>query len=142
MLISTKGRYALRILLDLYSLEKTQCEEIPLKTLSETEGLSEKYLESIIGSLSKAKIVKGTRGKGGGYKLIRSANEISIKEILLATEKTLAPVACMAKSELCPKNDICKTLPLWCNIEHLLSSYLSTITLQDLAEGKIEKLYD
>ena len=61
MLISTKGRYALRILLDLYSLEKTQSEEIPLKTLSETEGLSEKYLESIIGSLSKAKIVKGDR---------------------------------------------------------------------------------
>ncbi len=137
MMVSTKGRYALRVLLALLEEEQKKDDEISLKVIAEDTELSEKYLESIIRALVSAGIVKGTRGKGGGYRLTKNASDIKIKDILASTEATLAPVACLVDGEDCPKKTKCKTLPLWQKMDSLVSNYLESITLQDLVNGTI-----
>lgn len=134
MLVSTKGRYALRVMIELATHEKG--EYVPLKTIATAQNISEKYLESIIGVLSKAGLLDGLRGKGGGYRLNRSAKDYSVGEILRLTEGTLAPVSCLDGDEnTCERCTDCKTLPMWETLNHLISSYLDGVSLEELLKN-------
>lgn len=132
MMVSTKGRYALRVMIDL--AEHNNGEFIPLKDIAERQELSLKYLESIVSVLSKAHFVTGQHGKGGGYKLSREPDDYSVSSILKLTEGTLAPVVCLGKSDyLCNRAGECKTLPMWKKLDQLIENYLSAVTIRDLA---------
>lgn len=138
MLISTKGRYALRVMLELAAHEKE--EFIPLKVITEKQNISKKYLESIMVLLSKADFVDAVHGKGGGYKLSREPKKYKIGDILRLTEGTLAPVMCLEKdAPVCERADVCKTLPLWTGLNDVITEYLDGITLEDVLRGS-EKL--
>ncbi|MDO4379692.1 MAG: Rrf2 family transcriptional regulator [Clostridia bacterium] len=126
MLVSTKGRYALRVMIELATHEEGEYVQT-------AQNISEKYLESIIGVLSKAGLLDGLRGKGGGYRLNRSAKDYSVGEILRLTEGTLAPVSCLEGDEnTCERCTDCKTLPMWENLNRLISSYLDGVSIDDL----------
>ena len=133
MLISTKGRYALRVMID---LAEHQAEGfIPLKVIAERQEISEKYLESIIKLLVKAKLLNGVRGKGGGYKLTKSPEQYPIGSILRLTEDSLAPVSCLESgANACPRAAECRTLPLWQGLNKVISDYLDNITVADLMQ--------
>ena len=130
MMISTRGRYALRVMLDL-ALDETGTY-VPLDDIARREGMSEKYLESIIVSLSRAGLVKALRGKGGGYMLTRKPEEYPIGEILRLTEKSLAPVTCLESGSACPEADACPTFPLWQGLDKVIDDYLNAHTLADI----------
>ncbi|MDD6021375.1 MAG: RrF2 family transcriptional regulator [Acutalibacteraceae bacterium] len=137
MLVSTKGRYALRVMVEL--ADRADNGYIPLNAIAESQNISEKYLESIIVILSKAKFVDGLRGKGGGYKLSRKAEEYTVGSILRTVEGSLAPVNCLKSDEnTCENADNCKTLPLWTKLDDIINDYLESVSLADLAEGKID----
>src|SRR5574344_2512763 len=111
MLISTKGRYALRIMIDL--AEHQTDEFISLREIAQRQEISEKYLESIIRMLVKARVVDSLRGKGGGYRLNKSPDQYTVGSILQLTEESLAPVSCLEKtSQPCPRSGRCRTLSL------------------------------
>lgn len=131
MLISTKGRYALRVMID---LAEHQAEGfIPLKIIAERQEISEKYLESIIKLLVRAKLLNGVRGKGGGYKLTKHPDEYTIRSILQLTEDSLAPVSCLEHGAAsCPRMAECRTLPLWQGLDKVINDYLNNITIADL----------
>ena len=133
MLISTKGRYALRVMID---LAEHQAEGfIPLKVIAERQEISEKYLESIIKLLVKAKLLNGVRGKGGGYQLTKSPEQYTIGSILRLTEDSLAPVSCLESgANACPRAAECRTLPLWQGLNKVISDYLDNITVADLMQ--------
>jgi Rrf2 family protein len=133
MLISTKGRYSLRVMVD---LAEHQSEDfIPLKVIADRQEISEKYLESIIKLLVKAKFLAGLRGKGGGYKLTRAPEQYTVGSILRLTEETLAPVSCLeAGAATCPRMASCRTLPLWQGLDKVISDYLDSVTLADLMQ--------
>lgn len=134
MLISTKGRYALRTMLDL--AQQPPDAYIPLPAIAERREVSEKYLESIIATLSKAGLVEGQRGKGGGYRLVRKPDEYSVGEILRLAEGSLAPVSCLEPgASACPKAGSCRTLPVWEKLEALIGGYLDGVTLTSLLES-------
>lgn len=136
MFISTKGRYALRVLIDL--AEHGDGEYIPLKDVAQRQQISLKYLEGIMTTLSKAGMVDGLHGKGGGYKLCKSADEYSVGEILKLTEGTLAPIACLEESAgECQNAMSCKTLPMWKKLDALVSEYLNSVTIAQLASGGV-----
>lgn len=130
MMISTRGRYALRVMLDLAKDESGTY--VPLDDIARREGMSEKYLESIIVVLSRAGLVKALRGKGGGYMLTRKPEEYPIGEILRLTEKTLAPVTCLESGAACPEADACPTFPLWQGLDKVIDDYLMAHSLADL----------
>ena len=131
MMISTHGRYAMRILVDL--AENQNDSYITLKEIAERQEISEKYLEIIVKDLVRGKVIKGLRGKGGGYRLARPADEINVLEILQLMEGTLAPVACLGDgAKPCPRASICRTLPLWEGLDKVICAYLSGFTVQDL----------
>ena len=131
MLISTKGRYALRVMLDL--AENSYGEFIPLKDITERQGISKKYLEGIMVILSKARFVEAMHGKGGGYKLSREPREYKVGEILRLTEGTLAPVMCLEENaKPCERADVCRTLPLWTGLNKVIVEYLDNISLEDI----------
>ncbi len=135
MMISTRGRYALRILIDL--AENQNGRYITLKQAAERQEISEKYLESIVKDLVKGKYVEGLRGKGGGYRLARPANEINVLDVLQRTEGTMVPVACLEEdSKPCPRVASCRTLPLWEGLDQVVSEYLRGFTVQDLMKKK------
>ncbi len=131
MLISTKGRYALRIMVD---LAEHQSEGfIPLKELADRQEISEKYLESIVRMLVKARFLSGLRGKGGGYKLTRPPEQYTVGSILRLTEETLAPVACLEEGAgVCRRAGICRTLPFWKGLDKVIADYLDSSTVADL----------
>ena len=130
-MISTKGRYALRVMLDLAEHDKGQ--PVPLKDIAERQGISKKYLEIIVKDLVDGKLVKGASGKGGGYVLLRKPEEYSVGEIVELMEGTLAPVACLQKdAEVCPKVASCATLPLWQELDQLVHDFLYQKKLTDL----------
>ena len=132
MLISTKGRYALRVMIDLS--EHQSDGFIPLKVIAERQGISEKYLESIIKLLVKAQLLNGLRGKGGGYKLTRPADTYTVGSILRVTEGSLAPVACLESSaNKCERAEQCTTLPVWKKLDEIINDYLESVNLADLA---------
>ncbi|MDY3690648.1 MAG: RrF2 family transcriptional regulator [Dysosmobacter sp.] len=131
MLISTKGRYALRVMIDL--AEHQTDGFIPLKVIAQRQEISEKYLESIIKLLVKARFLNGLRGKGGGYQLTKAPEQYTAGSILRLTEDSLAPVACLEESaDACPRMQACRTLPLWKGLDKVISDYLDNVTLADL----------
>ena len=131
MLISTKGRYALRVMIDL--VEHQSEGYVPLKEIAERQEISEKYLESIIKLLVKDRLLTGLRGKGGGYKLTRSPDQYTVGSILRLTEESLAPVACLEQgANLCPRMAECRTLPLWQGLDKVIRDYLDGVTIADL----------
>ena len=130
-MISTKGRYALRVMIDL--AEHDQGQPVPLKDIAERQGISKKYLEIIVKELVDGKLVKGASGKGGGYVLLRKPEEYSIGAIVELMEGTLAPVACLQKdAEECPRYASCVTLPLWQELDQLVHDFLYQKKLTDL----------
>ena len=134
MLISTKGRYALRAMVD---LAEHQSEGfIPLKVIAERQEISEKYLESIIKLLVKAKLLNGVRGKGGGYRLTKSPDQYTVGSILRLTEESLAPVSCLEEGAAsCPRMAQCRTLPLWQGLNQVINDYLDNVTIVDLVQS-------
>ena len=133
MLVSTKGRYALRVMID---LAEHQAEGlIPLKVIAQRQEISEKYLESIIKLLVRAKLLNGVRGKGGGYKLTKAPEQYSVGSILRLTEDSMAPVSCLESgADACPRAAECRTLPLWQGLNKIISDYLDNITVADLMQ--------
>ena len=131
MLVSTKGRYALRVMLELAQSQPDAYMPLPL--IAQRQGISRKYLESIIAILSRAGLVEGLRGKGGGYRLTRSSAKYSVGEILRLTEGSLAPVTCLEGAENpCPRAGECTTLPMWQKLDDLINTYLDSVSLSDL----------
>ncbi len=135
MMISTRGRYALRILVDLE--DKQTDGYITLKETAERQEISEKYLESIVKDLVKARFVEGVRGKGGGYRLARPAEEINVLEVLQSADGTLVPVVCLEEgSKPCPRAADCRTLPRWKGLDKVVSEYLGGFTVRDLMKAE------
>ena len=133
-MISTKGRYALRVMIDLAEHDKGQ--PVPLKEIAERQGISKKYLEIIVKDLVDGKLVKGASGKGGGYVLLRRPEEYSVGEIVELMEGTLAPVACLSKdAEACPRYASCVTLPLWQELDQLVHDFLYQKKLSELIQS-------
>ncbi len=131
MLVSTKGRYALRVMIDL--AEHQSDGFIPLKVIAERQEISEKYLENIIKLLVKAKLLTGLRGKGGGYQLTKAPEQYTVESILRITEDSMAPVACLEPgAEACPRAAECRTLSMWQGLDKLITEYFANITLADL----------
>ena len=131
MMISTRGRYALRVIIDL--AEQKNEAYIPLKDIVERQNISKKYLEGIMTALSKNGLVEGVHGKGGGYRLNRRPEEYKVGEILRVTEGSLAPVACVeCKSAPCERAPECRTLPLWQKLNDMINDYLDNVTIADL----------
>lgn len=130
-MISTRGRYALRILVDLAENQKDGF--ITLREAADRQEISERYLESIVKDLVRAKYIEGLRGKGGGYRLAVSADRINVFDVLQLMEGTLAPVACLEEgSRPCSRAGVCRTLPLWEGLEKVTREYLSGFSVQDL----------
>ena len=135
MNVTSKGRYALRIMIDL--AQHPEDGFISLKTIADRQGISMKYLEMIVGSLKKAELVDSTRGKEGGYKLNRPTAEYSVGSILRCIEDNLAPVACIrAGSITCDHAGECMTVPMWKELDDITNAYLDGVTLDDLLTGK------
>ena len=131
MMISTRGRYALRVMVD---LAESGGKYIPMKDIAQRQGLSLKYLERILPVLAKNNIVEGVQGKGGGYRLCREPKDYTMGEILRLTEGSLAPVACAdCEAEPCPRVEQCRTLPMWRGLNKVINEYLDGITVADLA---------
>ena len=131
MMVSTRGRYALRVMIDL--AEQAAGGYIPMKDIAERQGLSLKYLERILPVLAKNSIVEGVQGKGGGYRLCREPQEYTMGEILRLTEGSLAPVSCMnCGTEPCERAADCRTRPLWHGLDKVINEYLDGVTLADL----------
>ena len=142
MIVSTKGRYALRVMV--HFAQRGGEEYIPLKEIAEAEEISQKYLESIMATLSKAGFVDAVHGKGGGYRLTKSPEEYTLAAILHATEGSLAAVACLEDhAPECARAGQCPTRPIWEKLDNLIEDYLGSITLADFHEPaipcKIEK---
>ena len=133
MKISTKGRYALRLMLDLAMNDNGS--NIPLKAIAERQNISMKYLEQIIGILVRADFVQSVRGSSGGYRLAKAPEEYTVGDILRLTEGSLAPVACVEDGvENCPKAENCVTLTLWKDLNDAINSVVDHVTLADLVE--------
>ena len=131
MIVSTRGRYALRVLVEM--AEHSPDERIPLKEISERQEISQKYMESIMTLLSKNGFVDAIHGKGGGYMLNRKPEEYHVGDILRLTEGTLAPVACLEKGAYkCPKENVCRTVGMWRKLDDLIETYLDSVTIADL----------
>lgn len=134
MNVTSKGRYALRIMIDL--AQHRDEGYISLKTISDRTKLSMKYLEMIVGNLKKAELVDSTRGKEGGYKLNKTPQEYSIGEILRCIEDNLAPVSCIKEGEIqCDRSGACLTVPMWKELDDITNAYLDTVSLEDLLTG-------
>jgi Rrf2 family protein len=131
MIVSTKGRYALRVMV--YLAQHGQEDFIPLKEIAETEGISQKYLESIMTVLSKADFVDAVHGKGGGYRLNRSPEGYTVGGILKLTEGSLATVSCTSQGPAaCARSTCCTTLPMWERLDKMVDEFFEGITLGDL----------
>ena len=131
MIVSTKGRYALRVMVNL--AQHGREEFIPLKEIAETEGISQKYLESIMTVLSKAGFVDAVHGKGGGYRLNRSPDGYTVGGILKLTEGSLATVSCTTQgAAACARSTCCQTLPMWERLDRMVDEFFEGITLGDL----------
>ncbi len=133
MKISTKGRYAVRVMLDLALHNTGEC--IKVKDIAERQGLSEKYLEQIIATLNKAGYVRSVRGAQGGYRLAKTPQEYTVGMILRLTEGSLAPVACLEEDSLqCNRIDTCETLQVWKDLYDAINQVVDNVTIADLME--------
>ena len=130
-MISTRGRYAIRVMIDLAEHENDTY--IPLKDIAARQNISKKYLEIIVKEMVAGNLLVGASGKGGGYKLVRKPEEYSIGEILELMEGNLASVACLAeKTNDCPRKDCCETLPLWTEYDNMVHDFFYGKKLSDL----------
>lgn len=137
MKISTKGRYALRMMLDLAAHQGDGY--VALKDIAQRQEISKKYLEQIVPMLSKSDILRTTRGYQGGYRLARRPGDYTARDILRLTEGSLAPVACLdCEVNTCPRSANCPTLPLWQGLDRVIEDYLAGVTLQDLIDRQRE----
>lgn len=133
MMVSTKGRYALRVMIEL--AERRSEGYVSLKEIAEHQEISEKYLEAIMKRMVAENLVVGLRGKGGGYQLARAPEECTVGSILRATEGSLAPVGCAGLGEeRCPRQGKCATLPMWRELDDLINNFFDGITLAKLAD--------
>ena len=140
MKISTRGRYAIRVMLDL--AEHNTGEYIPLMDIAKRQEISEKYLESIVASLSKNGFVRSLRGKGGGYQLAKAPEEYTIRSILQLTEGSLAPISCLEDNpNLCERVTVCKTIKMWEGLYKLILDYFDGITLADLLVDSTDHVF-
>lgn len=138
MKISTKGRYALRMLLDMAEHQQDGC--VALKDIAERQDISKKYLEQIALVLSQNGILRGARGHQGGYRLVGAPAEYTVARIMRMMEGSMAPVACLDQGENeCPRCGGCQTLPVWQGLDTVIDRYLSSITLQDILDGNIPR---
>lgn len=134
MKISTKGRYALRVMIDLARYGTK--EYLPLRTLSMRQGISEKYLENILGALVRAGILEGARGKGGGYKMKADPTVCTVWDVLVCEEASLAPVQCLDSEPVdCDRVNYCPTLPFWRDLGNLVKNYMQSVTLEQLCKN-------
>lgn len=132
-MISTKGRYGLRVMIDL--AEQNDDKYIPLKDIAARQDISKKYLEIIVKELVNGKLLVGVSGKGGGYKLCRDPKDIPVGEIIELMEGSLSPVAClMEPNNECPRKDKCETLPLWTEYEKLVHDFFYSKSLSDICK--------
>lgn len=136
MLISTKGRYALRVMAD---LARNGGEGyVVLMDIAQRQSISEKYLEGIVAALSRSGFLQTQRGRGGGYRLARRPEEYSVGDVLRSSEGSLAPVSCIKTGDAeCPNADNCLTLPLWKELDRVMNEYLDSVTLADLIRGDV-----
>ena len=135
MNITSKGRYARRVMLDL--AQHREEGYISLKTIADRQGYSMKYLEMIVGSLKREGLVASTRGKEGGYRLVRDPEDYTIGEILRCIEDNLAPVACIKAGDICCEHaGECMTVPMWKELDDITNAYLDGVSLQDLLTGE------
>lgn len=133
MIVSTKGRYALRVMVQ-FALRGDE-GYIPLKEISEAEGISQKYLESIMTTLSKAGFVDAVHGKGGGYRLNRKPEEYTVGSILKLTEGSLSAVSCTSQGPAaCSRSTCCQTKPMWEKLDKMIDDFFEGITLANLVE--------
>lgn len=140
MMISTRGRYALRVLLDL--ADNYSQGYIPMKDVANRQGLSLKYIERIMPVLSKNSYVEGVHGKGGGYRLTRQPEDYRVGDILRLTEGDLAPVACLeCGAKPCERAGECRTLPMWTEFHALVNEYFDKISLADLMKNDMTDNY-
>lgn len=138
MKISTKGRYALRMLLDL--AENQGDGYVALKDIARRQDISKKYLEQIVPTLNRANVLKTNRGYQGGYRLAKLPEQYTVGQILRLTEGSLAPVACAAQSPVeCDRSPDCPTLPVWQGLYKVINEYLDGITLQDILDQQHER---
>lgn len=141
MMISTRGRYALRVLMDL--AENAEQGYIPMKSVAQRQELSLKYIERIMPVLSKNKLVEGIHGKGGGYRLVKKPSEYKVGEILRLTEGNLAPVACLeCGAKPCKHADSCRTLPMWAEFHKMANDYFDSITIENLINNQVTGVID
>lgn len=139
MKISTKGRYAVRVMLDLALNDKGEC--IKVKEIAARQGVSEKYLEQIISVLNKAGYVRSARGAQGGYRLVKEPEYYTVGMILRLTEGSLAPVACLEEgADLCGRMDACETVGVWRELYDAINKVVDTVTLADLMERRKEQV--
>lgn len=132
MLVSTRGRYALRVLADMAEHQGAEC--LPLRDVARRQDISEKYLESIVKVLVKGGLLSGVRGKGGGYRLAAPPEAITVGQVLRLTEGSLAPVACLeGDARPCTRMSQCPTLSMWQGLDRLISGYLDQFTIAGLA---------
>ncbi len=132
-MISTRGRYALRVLLDL--AERRESGYVPMKEVAERQGISLKYIERILPSLVAAGYVEGVHGKGGGYRFTGEPGSIAVVDVLRLTEGDLAPVACLKGGAApCPRAAECRTLAMWKSFYETIDDFFGNITLKDLLE--------
>ena len=136
MMISTRGRYALRVLIDL--AEHKEDSYVPMKEVAQRQEISLKYLEKILPALAKNNLIEGVHGKGGGYKLTRKPEEYTVGEILRLTEGCLAPVSCLeCNAEECHRTSECRTLPMWTELQTRINTYLDGVTIADLMKVEL-----
>lgn len=136
MKISTKGRYAIRIMLDL--AVNNNGEYIPLKDISQRQGISLKYLEQIISRLNKAGYLKSFRGSSGGYRLAKMPCEYTIGDILRTTEGSMAPISCLENgAAVCEKSGSCSTLSFWQGLDRAINNYIDSVSLEDLLKNEL-----
>ena len=137
MMISTKGRYALRVMLDL--ADHNTGEYIPLKDIAHRQEISVKYMENILASLSRVKLVDAARGKGGGYRLAKTPADYSAGEIIRLAEGSLASVSCLkGEKKGCEKAGHCRALPLWQGLDQMIDQYLDSYSLAALQKQQAE----
>lgn len=135
MMVSTRGRYALRAMIDI--AEHNTGAYIPLKEIAERQEISEKYLESILPALTKAGLLEGLRGKGGGYRLARAPESYTVASILELVEGNFAPVACLeCAPNTCRRAGACRTLPMWQKLQQTVEAFFRDYTLADLCDPK------
>ncbi len=131
MKLSTRGRYALRMMIDIARQGAGQC--VAIKEISEREGISLKYMEQIVPNLTRADLLKSVRGPQGGYMLVKSPEDYTVGQIIRAIEGDVAPVACLEGADnTCVRKDICSTLKVWTGLKKVIDEYIDSITLRDL----------